>query len=109
MPRYETPAAWTSLIREITQFAKDREVHMVVKVRENHEIPVGVELTDLYAETTGAGAGTAVMQKFCELLDRHETIAYVWPASRRNTEFYERFGFERTGQSCELVRFPATD
>ncbi len=101
------------IIREIVDFAKQNHVHMVVIPKINYGVAVGLDMTDLYADEPGGGNGTKVMQRFVELLDRHEVIGYTNPAGRRNSEFYRRFGFEwdcsPMASSTQMVRFPPTE
>jgi ribosomal protein S18 acetylase RimI-like enzyme len=66
----------------------------------------GIELTDLFADSPGNGAGTFLMRELGRLADESDVNVYVHPDSVRAREFYERFGFERSAQARCLVRCP---
>jgi GNAT superfamily N-acetyltransferase len=42
----------------------------------------------------GQGIGTALMQAFCERVDRDGVLAYLETDKSENVRFYEKFGFE---------------
>jgi GNAT superfamily N-acetyltransferase len=66
----------------------------------------GIELTDLFADEPGRGAGTTFMRELGRLADETDLTVYVHPDSVRAREFYERFGFERSAAARCLVRYP---
>ena len=65
-----------------------------------------VEITDLFADTTGTGAGTRVMQALAKAADKAGMPLTLHPSSRRNVTFYERFGFVVTGRDGMMRREP---
>lgn len=65
-----------------------------------------VEITDLFADTTGTGAGTRVMQALVQAADKAGMPLTLHPSSRRNVTFYERFGFVVTGRDGMMRREP---
>ena len=65
-----------------------------------------VEITDLFADTTGTGAGTRVMQALAKAADKAGMPLTLHPSSRRNVTFYERFGFVVTGRDGRMRREP---
>jgi len=65
-----------------------------------------VEITDLFADTTGTGAGTRVMQALVQAADKAGMPLTLHPSSRRNVTFYERFGFGVTGRDGMMRREP---
>jgi hypothetical protein len=65
-----------------------------------------VEITDLFADTTGTGAGTRVMQALAQAADKAGMPLTLHPSSRRNVTFYERFGFGITGRDGMMRREP---
>lgn len=71
------------------------------------ETVVGVDLTDLNADSPGSGAGTRFMNLLIAAADAGELNLRVSPGSSRNREFYERFGFEvrQGGGGPSMVRF----
>lgn len=52
-----------------------------------------VEITDLFADTTGTGAGTRVMEALVKAADKAGMPLTLHPSSPRNVTFYDRFGF----------------
>ena len=65
-----------------------------------------VEITDLFADTTGTGAGTRVMEALVKAADKAGMPLVLHPSSRRNVTFYERFGFVVTGRDGRMRREP---
>jgi ribosomal protein S18 acetylase RimI-like enzyme len=47
----------------------------------------------------GQGIGTAMMQAFCERVDRDHALAYLETDKEENVGFYEKFGFETVGDA----------
>jgi ribosomal protein S18 acetylase RimI-like enzyme len=47
----------------------------------------------------GRGIGTAMMEAFCERVDRDHALAYLETDKAENVGFYERFGFETVGEA----------
>jgi GNAT superfamily N-acetyltransferase len=83
-------------IQEMEEWAENNGVNL--RLRAFPPGPYGggvVEITDLFAEKTGTGAGTQVMKRLCEIADQENTNLILHPESRRNVEFYQRFGFEK--------------
>lgn len=67
----------------------------------------GVQLTDLFAEEPGNGAGSRVMRKLHELADEVRLPIYLRPAGPDSRRFYERHGYvQARGAFAHLVRFP---
>ena len=64
-----------------------------------------VEVTDLFADTTGTGAGTRVLQALVQAADKAGMPLTLHPSSPRNVTFYERFGFV-AGRYGEMRREP---
>jgi hypothetical protein len=69
----------------------------------------GITVTDMYAETPGAGGGTKVMSELIDLADQHEIILFVWPEGERSRKFYEKFGFTMTDMQPQMIRVPNFD
>ena len=65
-----------------------------------------VEITDLFADATGTGAGTRVMRALVRAADKAGMPLTLHPSSRRNITFYERFGFVVTGRDGMMRREP---
>jgi ribosomal protein S18 acetylase RimI-like enzyme len=53
-------------------------------------------------DAQGRGLGSAVLQPVLEICDRSRVGAYLESSSQRNLNFYERYGFQTTGE----VRVP---
>jgi hypothetical protein len=105
-------AAGRAFAEEMKAFADEQGVDLVIQIRdgmgglgETDLPPVAVELTDLYARTTGTGAGTRVMERLAERADELRLAVYVKPEQPRNVEFYQRFGFE-PDEPGFMVRYP---
>jgi GNAT superfamily N-acetyltransferase len=47
----------------------------------------------------GRGVGTALMEAFCERVDRDGALAYLETDKAENVGFYEKFGFETVGET----------
>ena len=47
----------------------------------------------------GRGIGTAMMEAFCDRVDRDHALAYLETDKPENVGFYERFGFETVGEA----------
>ena len=45
----------------------------------------------------GRGIGTAMMEAFCDRVDRDHALAYLETDKPENVGFYERFDFETVG------------
>lgn len=70
----------------------------------------GLELTDLFADEPGSGAGTQVMQELARLADQVGISVYLRAADTRSREFYERCGYEQSkGHFGFMVRYPSFD
>ena len=67
-----------------------------------------VEVTDLYADMTGTGAGSRVMEALVAAADQQGMPLRLTPAGKRNITFYERFGFTvgRTAHDTAMHRTP---
>ena len=67
-----------------------------------------VEVTDLFADAPGTGAGTKVMQALAAAADQTQMPLRLSPSSRRNVEFYRRFGFELSSHTHDthMTRTP---
>lgn len=95
----DNPAAARAHIAEdVSAFAAKNQV----RAEFNTEARVGLrdeqlELTDLYADVPGGGAGTKVMQRLAALADAAQVTVWLKPENPRNPPFYSRFGFEREG------------
>jgi ribosomal protein S18 acetylase RimI-like enzyme len=50
----------------------------------------------------GRGIGTALMQAFCERVDRDRALAYLETDKAENVGFYEKFGFETVGEATVI-------
>jgi hypothetical protein len=66
----------------------------------------GVEITDLFAHTTGTGAGTRVVTALVSAADTAGMPLVLEPSSRRNITFYERFGFAVSPRGTAMIRSP---
>jgi hypothetical protein len=66
----------------------------------------GVEITDLFAHTTGTGAGTRVVAALVSAADTAGMPLVLEPSSRRNITFYERFGFAVSPRGTAMIRSP---
>jgi hypothetical protein len=66
----------------------------------------GVEITDLFAHTTGTGAGTRVVTALVSAADTAGMPLVLEPSSRRNITFYERFGFVVSPRGTAMIRSP---
>jgi GNAT superfamily N-acetyltransferase len=51
------------------------------------------------ADKQGQGIGTAMMQAFCDRVDRDGALAYLETDKAENVGFYEKFGFETMGEA----------
>ncbi len=47
----------------------------------------------------GQGIGSAMMQAFCDRVDRDGALAYLETDKAENVSFYEKFGFETVGEA----------
>jgi ribosomal protein S18 acetylase RimI-like enzyme len=47
----------------------------------------------------GQGIGSAMMQAFCDRVDRDGALAYLETDKAENVGFYEKFGFETVGEA----------
>ena len=67
-----------------------------------------VEVTDLYADVVGTGAGSRVMEALVAAADQQGMPLRLTPAGKRNITFYERFGFTvgRTAHDTAMHRTP---
>ena len=67
-----------------------------------------VEVTDLYADMTGTGAGSRVMEALVAAADQQGMPLRLTPSGKRNITFYERFGFTvgRTAYDTAMHRTP---
>lgn len=100
----ETDVRARKLMAEVTTFARQNGVE--VRFRHPFRNAEGeIEITDLNARAPGNGAGTKVMQYLGQAADAEQLNIYVQPGDRRNAEFYERFGFERSPYGL-MVRYP---
>jgi GNAT superfamily N-acetyltransferase len=63
--------------------------------REPHQ---HVELVVVDAGLQGMGIGRRMMEELCREMDRHPEIAHLETDKEENVRFYERFGFEVTGE-----------
>ncbi len=100
------------VMAEITSFARTVQVTALFAPRKNlfGDLVLGIELTDLFAERPGHGAGTQVMRRLIGAADRDSLSVWVKPDGPRSRAFYERFGFALPARSLygfELVRHPA--
>lgn len=53
----------------------------------------------------GQGIGSLIMQEHCRRLDRAREVSYLETDKPDNVRFYERFGFEVTGEE-PVLRVP---
>lgn len=61
-------------------------------------------MTDLFANVTGRGTGTRVMERLVAAADAEEgTNLIVHPSSPRNVDFYGRFGFTRSPRAHGMM------
>ena len=65
-----------------------------------------VEITDLFADATGTGAGTRVMEALVKAADKAGMPLVLHPSSPRNVSFYGRFGFSLFGSYGMMRREP---
>lgn len=54
------------------------------------------------AELQGRGIGSQIMQEHCRRLDASRELGYLETDKAENVRFYERFGFEVTGEEAVL-------
>jgi predicted N-acetyltransferase YhbS len=54
------------------------------------------------AHVQGQGIGSLIMQEHCRRLDRTGEVGYLETDQPENVRFYERFGFEVTGEEPVL-------
>lgn len=105
-------AAVSKLIKTIVPYADHLGVDIALCQVRNGAVG-DVELTDLFARTTGTGAGTKVMQRLIKLADQYDLNIYTTPSEPRNVKFYSRFGFTRPEKlkywGLPLVRYPPFD
>ena len=96
------------VMQMVTAYAKRLKVQALFKPYNNPytHFPNEIELTDFFAQKTGTGAGTKIMQFLAKLADQYGLNVYCHPESGRNTEFYGRFGFVRSSHHGMLVRYP---
>lgn len=69
----------------------------------------GLEITDLFADRPGQGAGTQVMQRLVDLADQAGISVFIAPSSSRNRDFYGQFGFvseKSMVSSAHMARHP---
>jgi GNAT superfamily N-acetyltransferase len=67
-----------------------------------------VEVTDLYADVVGTGAGSRVMEALVAAADQQGMPLRLTPSGKRNITFYERFGFTvgRSAHDTAMHRTP---
>lgn len=94
------------LIRSCRAFAKRNAVDLRMKYPAVGPQPL-IEITDLFADRPGTGAGTKVMQKLCRDADAAGFNLIAHPMSGRNVGFYGRFGFVQRDLDGALVRMVA--
>lgn len=95
------------LINNVRKVAIENNVTAEFSHRLNYfGFVVGVELTDLFADTPGNGSGTKVMSALMEQSDLEGLTIFVNPSSSRNKEFYKKFGFDAPSGGLEMVRHP---
>lgn len=96
-----------AVIAEVERFAKGVRVQASLAVWKPFGAISGVELTDLFAEEPGNGAGSLVMRKLHEIVDEVRLPVYLRPSGPDSRRFYERHGYvESRGAFAHLVRFP---
>lgn len=62
-----------------------------------------IEITDLFADRAGSGAGTRVMERLVAAADVEGTNLILHPSSPRNVAFYGRFGFKRSPRAYGMM------
>jgi GNAT superfamily N-acetyltransferase len=88
-PFFEDPATQARLAEWLQTWGKrdPAEPHF-------HLGPVAAD-----AGKQGQGIGTALMQAFCDRVDRDGALAYLETDKPENVGFYEKFGFETVGEA----------
>jgi hypothetical protein len=96
------------VMQMVSAYAKRLKVHALFKQYTGpfSSFPNEIELTDFFAQKTGTGAGTKIMQFLAKLADQYQLNVYCHPESERNREFYSRFGFRKSSHWGMLVRYP---
>ena len=67
-----------------------------------HERHQHVELVVVEAALQGMGIGGTMMKALCAEMDERPTMSYLETDKRENVRFYERFGFQVTGEATVL-------
>ena len=69
-----------------------------------------LELTDLYADKLGTGAGSKVMTELARLADEAGLNVYLRPSNQGNKAFYAKFGFVKDAKHfAMMVRYPTEE
>jgi len=91
-PITDDPAEVDRLYEWLTAWAErdPAELHL-------HLGPIAAE-----AGRQGEGIGTALMNVFCDRADRDGVLAYLETDKAENVGFYEKFGFETTGEATVI-------
>ena len=97
-----------AVIAEVEWFAKGVHVHATLDAWKPFGAISGLELTDLFADEPGKGAGSLVMKKLHEIADDIRLPVYLRPSGLDSRRFYERHGYVQARGlfAPHLVRFP---
>jgi ribosomal protein S18 acetylase RimI-like enzyme len=107
----ETPAATTvsRIATELKKFARPLGVTAELRQMPEAYFPA-LELTDLYADKLGTGAGSKVMTELARLADEAGLNVYLRPSNQGNKAFYAKFGFVKDAKHfAMMVRYPAEE
>ena len=107
----ETPAATTvsRIATELKKFARPLGVTAELRQMPEAYFPA-LELTDLYADKLGTGAGTKVMTELVRLADDAGLNVYLRPSNQGNKAFYAKFGFVKDDKHfAMMVRYPTEE
>lgn len=106
-PDYYDQAARLAL-GDIAQFATKAGVHIEGLPWAPYGQTLGIEITDLVAETPGQGHGSAVMRQLEQICNDLGLTTYLRPDGPRSRDFYVRHGFLSDSRRNPgfMVRFP---
>ena len=103
-----------SALADVASRAADLGITLTLAPYSGHDHGGGVvEVTDLVARASGTGAGTRVMRDLISTADEEGVNLILSPSSRRNVDFYTRFGFALSdrahGMMFRYAEYPEED
>lgn len=107
----DAPAATnvSRIASELKKFARRLGVTAELRQLPEAYFPA-LELTDLYADKLGTGAGSKVMTELVRLADDAGLNVYLRPSNQGNKAFYAKFGFVKDDKHfAMMVRYPTEE